>query len=103
MTHTSRSTSRYRSRVTRPQERGTLNPEPRRLRLWHPALLIVAITIVYANSLSAPFIFDDEVSIVANPAIRSLATAAAQPPNTPLAGRPVVGLTFALNFALNDL
>ena len=66
-------------------------------------LIIAAIVLVYANSLSAPFIFDDDVSIVTNQAIRSLATAASQPPNTPLAGRPVVGLTFALNYSLSDL
>ena len=58
---------------------------------------------VYANSLSAPFIFDDRYWVVENPAIRSIASVASQPPNTPLAGRPVIGLTFALNFAANEL
>jgi tetratricopeptide (TPR) repeat protein len=58
---------------------------------------------VYANSLSAPFIFDDQYSIVENPAIRSIASARSQPSNTPLAGRPVVGLTFGLNFAASQL
>ena len=84
-------------------KRETQNPEPRKLLLVRPAVIIAAIVLVYANSLSAPFIFDDDVSIVSNSAIRSLATAASQPPNTPLAGRPVAGLTFALNFALSDL
>jgi Tfp pilus assembly protein PilF len=54
---------------------------------------------VYLNSLSAPFIFDDQVAIVDNPAIRSISSAWSQPRNTPLAGRPVAGITFALNFA----
>ena len=40
---------------------------------------------------------------MANPAIRSLSGAWSQPRNTPLAGRPVAGLTFALNFAANEV
>lgn len=63
----------------------------------------MAAAAVYANSLSAPFIFDDQISIVENPAIRSVSGALRQPHNTPLAGRPVTGLTFALNFAASEL
>ena len=66
-------------------------------------MIAIAAALVYANSLSAPFIFDDRSSIVENPAIRSIAAAPSQPRNTPLAGRPVAGLTFALNFAANEL
>jgi hypothetical protein len=62
-------------------------------------IIVVAAAAVYFNSLSAPFIFDDEVAVVSNPAIRSISTAWSQPRNTPLAGRPVAALTFALNFA----
>ncbi len=57
----------------------------------------------YFNSLSAPFIFDDEVAVVANPAIRSISGAWSQPRDTPLAGRPVAALTFAINFAASDV
>ena len=85
---------------------GTQNPQPgtenRGLR-WRAALLVLAGAIVYVNSLSAPFIFDDQIAIVENPAIRSLSGAWTQPHNTPLAGRPVAGFTFALNFAANDV
>lgn len=71
---------------------------------WWPSLLILlAGTVAYANSLSGPFVFDDYVSIVENPAIRSLAAVTSDRVNSPLAGRPVVGLTFALNFAFGDL
>ena len=70
---------------------------------WRTALLVLAGALVYVNSLSAPFIFDDEIAVVANPAIRSLTGAWSQPRNTPLAGRPVAGFTFALNFAANDV
>jgi len=70
---------------------------------WRAALIVLAAAAVYANSLSAPFIFDDQVAIVDNPAIRSLSGAWSQPRDTPLAGRPVAGFTFALNFAANDV
>ena len=86
------------SGVSRRRNRGTEN---RRL-LVRAAVLILAAAVVYINSLSAPFIFDDEIAIVANPAIRSVTGAWAQPRNTPLAGRPVAGLSFALNFAANE-
>jgi tetratricopeptide (TPR) repeat protein len=71
--------------------------------IWQRAAVIaLAAAVVYFNSLSAPFIFDDQIAIVDNPAIRSLSGAWSQPRNTPLAGRPVAGFTFALNFAAND-
>ena len=82
---------------TRNLEPGTRN----RAGLVRPAVIALAAAAVYINSLSAPFIFDDEIAIVANPAIRSVAGAWAQPHDTPLAGRPIAGLTFALNFAAN--
>jgi protein O-mannosyl-transferase len=70
---------------------------------WRSALLVVAGLSVYANSLSSPFIFDDEVSIVRNAAIRAPGQVLAQERDTPLAGRPIVGLTFALNYAVAEL
>ncbi len=71
--------------------------------LLRASLIVLAGVLVYLNSLSAPFIFDDQIAIVENPAIRSLSGAWTQPHNTPLAGRPVTGFTFALNFAANDV
>ena len=87
--------------------RRTQNPKPRTQnrtpRFWRAALITLAGAFVYANSLSAPFIFDDEVSIVQNGAIRSPRQVLTQERDTPLAGRPVAGLTFALNFAASEL
>jgi hypothetical protein len=85
---------------------GAQNPQPRtenRGLRWRAALLVLAGALVYFNSLSAPFIFDDQIAIVDNPAIRSLSGAWTQPHNTPLAGRPVAGFTFAVNFAANGV
>lgn len=72
-----------------------------------PWLLLVLIAAAYANSFGVPFIFDDEFAIVRNQSIRDLGdwprvllpdahTAGA-------AGRPVVNLSFALNYALHGL
>ncbi|MBN1510897.1 MAG: tetratricopeptide repeat protein [Phycisphaerae bacterium] len=70
-------------------------------------LVIVAGGVgAYAGSLGGPFIFDDIGSVPENPCIRSL-----WPPEylwkTPaeeaVAGRPVVSLTLAINFAIHRL
>src|SRR5688572_17551763 len=69
------------------------------------ALILAAVgALVYANSLPAPFTFDDEAAIVENPSIRSIGDALSPPDRgEPVAGRPIVNLSFALNFAAGDL
>jgi hypothetical protein len=67
------------------------------------AAIVLAAVLAYANSLSGPFLFDDENSIVNNRSIRALDTAVVPPRDTPVAGRPVVNLTFAVNFAAGGL
>ncbi|MBI3996675.1 MAG: tetratricopeptide repeat protein [Candidatus Omnitrophica bacterium] len=74
-------------------------PEPSpRVRAALPWLIIVAGIAAYLNSLSCPFLFDDTLWVLRNPAIRHL---------WPLwevlrvdAARPVVMLSLALNYAL---
>jgi Flp pilus assembly protein TadD len=59
---------------------------------------------LYANSLSAPFVFDDDHAIVINEQIRHISTSLSPTERgSPLAGRPLVSLTFAINYALDDL
>ncbi len=78
-------------------------PEPR----WKPAaatlLLVLACAAVYANSLTVPFLFDDDRAILGNPTIRSLKRIRRVlfPPQDgqTVQGRPVVNLTLALNYA----
>jgi tetratricopeptide (TPR) repeat protein len=70
---------------------------------WHSALVVAAVVLVYANSLSVPFILDDNATITANPAIRSFSSVLDQQRDTPIAGRPVVGFSFAVNYALGDV
>ncbi len=69
-----------------------------------PALLLVAVALAYANSLHAPFLFDDTGAVVNNPTIRRLwSPDIFNPPadGSTATGRPLVNLTYALNFALS--
>jgi tetratricopeptide (TPR) repeat protein len=70
------------------------------------AVLAAAAVAVYARSFSVPFLFDDLTSIPENPHIRSLwplSRALTAPPYTTIAGRPLVCLSFALNYAAGGL
>jgi tetratricopeptide (TPR) repeat protein len=70
------------------------------------AIIVCSGVAVYWNSLTAPFLFDDELSIVNNPQIRQLADLVrvlSPPVSTPVAGRPLVNLSFAVNYALGGL
>ncbi len=70
--------------------------------LWRLALIVIAGAIVYANSLSGPFIFDDDATIAENRSIQSLGSTAVffAEREMPTAGRPVVNLSFAINYAI---
>lgn len=70
---------------------------------WWPPFLIAIVTIlVYTNSLSGPFVFDDRGTITDNPTIEDLGNrhVLAAPRETPVAGRPVANISFALNYAI---
>jgi tetratricopeptide (TPR) repeat protein len=70
------------------------------------ALIVLAGTCTYWNSLEVPFLWDDQTAIVTNRSIRDF-----RPPwrpllpplETPVAGRPIVNLSFALNYATAGL
>ena len=68
------------------------------------AVIVLAVWAVYANSLSAPFVFDDFLGITQNPTIRHLSNLGdvlSSPPYAMgAAGRPVVSLSLAVNYAL---
>ena len=68
------------------------------------AVLALALTLTYWNSLSVPFLFDDTGAVVHNPTIRRLCSFDVfQPPadGSTTTGRPLVNLSFALNYALS--
>ena len=66
-------------------------------------ILALAGAFVYSNSLSGPFLFDDQSSILANPRIRQLwppVDALAPLSDGVLASRPVANVSFAINYAI---
>jgi protein O-mannosyl-transferase len=71
------------------------------------SIIALAALAVYANTFSAPFVFDDKLAIVDNPSIRDLTawrSVLSPPPGTAGAfGRPLVNLTLALNYAFGGL
>jgi Tfp pilus assembly protein PilF len=76
----------------------------RRNTLFAAVALGLAGYAVYANSLDAPFFFDDAAAITENPTIRQLGNLGAvlSPPanGSSVAGRPLVNLSLALNYAV---
>lgn len=66
-------------------------------------LLLLGVA-AYWNGLSAPFILDDDTSIVTNESIETLALPGPllTPSETPVARRPLVNLSFAVTYALGE-
>jgi tetratricopeptide (TPR) repeat protein len=70
------------------------------------ALIVAAGVLAYSTSLAGPFILDDQSTVVQNAQIRDLRNIAAvltPPAGTPLAGRPLVSLSLAINYAIGGL
>lgn len=80
-------------------------PASARTALIALLLLVLAVGAAYHNSLTGPFILDDETSIAQNPTIRDWRTALLPPHDgsasggRTVGGRPLVNLSFALNYA----
>jgi hypothetical protein len=73
---------------------------------WLAVALLSAGFLAYANSLSGPFVFDDRLSIVENASIRRWwqpGVVLFPERELPVAGRPLVNLSFALNYAIGGL
>lgn len=74
-------------------------------RTWL-AILAASTMIAFSSALRAPFVFDDLPGIRANASIRQLLPLSQPlrpPPNTSVSGRPVVNLSLAVNYAINEL
>jgi tetratricopeptide (TPR) repeat protein len=68
------------------------------------AILIAGVAAIYGRTLSVPFLHDDFSSITKNPSIRQLwpITSALNPPDEAgVGGRPLLNLSFALNYAVS--
>jgi Flp pilus assembly protein TadD len=71
---------------------------------YAPFFIVLAIGLAYARSIHVPFIFDDADAVQRNSTIRRLdAWAILNPPadGSTTTGRPVVNLSFALNYAVS--
>ena len=67
------------------------------------AIVVFAAWVAYHNSFSGPFIFDDQFAIVDSPSIRHLGSAWSPPASSSAGGRPLLNLTFALNYTLGGM
>ena len=70
-----------------------------------PAIILAGV-LVYANTLSSPFILDDEDVVVRNPHITSLAPLSnvlSAPAQSSLSGRSLVSISMAISYAMGGL
>jgi protein O-mannosyl-transferase len=77
-----------------------------RLRLILNGVLAVAGSLVYLNNIWTPFMFDDMSAVVNNDRIRRLSDVErvlSPERERPVAGRPLVNLSLALNYAFGNL
>jgi hypothetical protein len=68
--------------------------------------LVLAVAAAYANSLRAPFVFDDGFAIVRNATIRHLGRIGdvlSPPTGFAVCARPLVNLSLAINYAISGL
>lgn len=73
---------------------------------WPAAAILLAGFIAYHHCLPYPFVFDDEEAIAENPYIYRLwppQYLVSAPPQSAVAGRPLIGLTLAVNYRLGGL
>jgi hypothetical protein len=66
-------------------------------------MVVLAALAVYGNTFSGPFIFDDVWSIENNPTIHHFGSALSPPADKGVGGRPILHLTYALNYALGGM
>jgi tetratricopeptide (TPR) repeat protein len=66
-------------------------------------IIVLGALIAYHNSFSVPFMLDDSFAIADNPSIKHFGRALFPPPEAITGGRPLLNLTFALNYAFGRL
>ena len=84
------------------------SPEPNAfLARWGTLLacgiIVVAALAAYHNSFSGPLFAEDYSAIINNPSIRQWGSALSPPPGSTIGGRPLLNLTFALNYAFGGM
>ena len=97
---------RARARAAREAGRRPLRRTASSGSLGRAALIILAGAFTYWNSLDLPFLWDDQTAVVTNQTIRDLWPPwrpLLPPLETPVAARPLVNVSLALNYALGGL
>lgn len=88
-------------------KRDTHTPRASSRAVWLGGILIVlAGGCTYWNSLGGTFTWDDQTSVLTNQTIRRLwplSVPLSPPPETPVSGRPVANLSFAINYRIGGL
>ena len=75
-------------------------------RVWRAGAILAVILAAYSNSFRGPFVIDDQASVVQNPDIRELTRldrVLSPRRDSPVAGRPLVNLSFAIDYAVSGL
>lgn len=86
------------------QRSATSSPAEQPEFIWlAAAVLLTAGFAAYANAFHGPFVFDDVTAIVKNASLRGPWQWLAAPAGSAMAGRPVLNLTFAIDYALGGL
>lgn len=68
-----------------------------------PATVAAVVFLIYGNTFSVPFVFDDIAAITQNPSLHHLSSALSPPPALSVTGRPLVNLSLALNYRLSGI
>ncbi len=63
--------------------------------------IVAAVLAAYGRGLGGLFLYDDVGSIPGNPTIRHISTAFGPPPGLTVSGRPILNLSFAVNYAIS--
>lgn len=93
------------ARLARPRRASGTPADRRRLYAW-AALILVSGFLAYANSLNNPYVIDDQRALIENTTIRTLTPISvplSPPEETPVARRPLVNLSFAIDYAVAGL
>lgn len=90
-----------RHRPKKPPPAAAREPPPRNRARWIAALIVAAGVLTYSNIFANPFLVDDTSSVVQNSTIRDLSSwrVLRPPADQPMSGRPLVNLSFAVNYA----
>ena len=87
----------------RPRRQASVPAAPGFTALLPVAVICAALLVGYFNTFKVPFLMDDDGAVLKNPSVWKLWDLKAvlwPPDNMTTAGRPLLNLSFAINYAL---